>query len=623
MNAITETPLQEATKVAREMRGRKENREKIIGFLENGWGRDIAAQAIAAAFCGAPDLDETPSKAAGPAPIIADPVQGANTTSELVEETHAPVSDHSITLDLQTVTEEGAKPVLSKPESANEPEQSEPTAEIKDAALHFVKETDSFTETVERLISKFNITPDDAKSFAGEAMEAARWEEVQSNLTLTREAAEARDRELATKAERDHLFIENYGFKHRKRMKVSPEDEAKAAEYLRTQKPNVPETKITRMDFVKKKKLYWLWEHRIPFGFLSTIAGEPDEGKSLITLYLAACVSKGEKLYGNLLDTEPGEVLLLSAEDDPETTLRPRLEAAGAALDRIHLLESVMLTNGPGQEGSERLAQLDTDIKAIEAILDAHPEITLIIIDPISSFLGAANMNREQEVRRVLEPLRRRARKSGIAVVMVAHFNKNSDTRSAMDRVGGAKAIVGMGRAAWTCVREPKKEEQKPGTIVDVDRRLFLKLKANLTPSRVGGLVYTIRTKMVEVEDKHLKLTEEEQPRIVWLEETSSTAQEIMIGGEEPKVNKAKSAKEWLKTYLGSVGGYAESAAVREAGEKAGYSKTTLYRAKAELKVNEVWGGEHTSYWVLPGVVVPTVGLHGIKVNSEAVSTNG
>ena len=44
-----------------------------------------------------------------------------------------------------------------------------------------------------------------------------------------------------------------------------------------------------------------------------------------------------------MADTEPAQVLILSAEDDPETTLRPRLEAAGADMDRIHLLESVVL----------------------------------------------------------------------------------------------------------------------------------------------------------------------------------------------------------------------------------------------------------------------------------------
>jgi len=218
----------------------------------------------------------------------------------------------------------------------------------------------------------------------------------------------ANDKAQAAQTEANHLFLENYGYKHRKRIKVSPEDEEKAAKHYRelAEKEQGPKTRVRRMDFTKKKKLYWLWQNRIPFGALTTIAGDPDEGKSLITLYLSACVSTGKKLYGNTEKTEPGDVLLLSAEDDPEITLRPRLEAAGAYLDKIHLLESVMLTDGAGKEDGERIAQLDTDIKAIERILDENPDIKLIIIDPISSFLGSANMNREQEVRRVLQPLR-------------------------------------------------------------------------------------------------------------------------------------------------------------------------------------------------------------------------
>ena len=108
-----------------------------------------------------------------------------------------------------------------------------------------------------------------------------------------------------------------------------------------------------RMSSYAKKKIYWLWQDRIPFGSLCTIAGDPDEGKSLITLYVAARVSRGQKLYDNTTDTEPAEVLILSAEDDPETTLRPRLEAAGANLDRIHLLESVVLKDARGTSRSE------------------------------------------------------------------------------------------------------------------------------------------------------------------------------------------------------------------------------------------------------------------------------
>ena len=480
--------------------------------------------------------------------------------------------------------------------------------EIKSVASQIAKKTPVFEKVVEGILEEFDISTEEANKFAGQALEDRIFDEQQYADQLREQAGKDRDDSLKAQAEADRLFLENYGYKHRKRIKVSPEDEAKAAKLYRelAEKEQGPKTRLRNMSFTKKKKLYWLWQNRIPFGALTTIAGDPDEGKSLITLYLSACVSTGKKLYGNMEDTESGDVLLLSAEDDPEITLRPRLEAAGADLQRIHLLESVMLTDGAGKEDGERIAQLDTDIKAIEKILDDNSDIRLIIIDPISSFLGTANINREQEVRRVLQPLQRRARNSGIAVVMVAHFNKNSETRSAMDRVGGAKALVGLSRAAWTCIREPKQEAKEGEPMpVESDRRLFLKLKNNLAPSKIGGLVYAISVASVEVEDKYGKPVMEDQPYIVWLEETKSTAQEVVIGGEGKPVSKSETVRGWLQTYLEAAGGYALSADVSKAAAELGYSKTTLYRACGQLKVKQTWVGRATC-WALPGVVVPT-----------------
>ena len=388
--------------------------------------------------------------------------------------------------------------------------------------------------------------------------------------------------------------------------------------------PAAPPTsgvQIKRMSTYAGKKLYWLWQNRIPFGTLSTIAGDPDEGKSLITLYITARVSKGEKLYDNPLETEPAEVLILSAEDDPETTLRPRLEAAGADLDKVHLLESVMLRDGEARRLSERIAQLDEDIAAISSYLDQNPAIKLIVIDPISSFLGKANMNREQEVRRALQPIANRAKQTGLAVIMVAHFNKNSDTRSAMDRVGGAKAIVGMGRAAWTCVREPDKEPE-PGVMPMVnDRRLLLKLKGNLAPSKIGGLVYTIRTVPVSVEDKDGLMVEVDQPYIVWVETTQQTAQDVVIGDRDgvPKVSKAKQAEVMLHEYLMKEGGWASVDNVKL---HLPFEGNTLQRARANLKLWQTWAyveGRPTSVWGLPGVKKPP--SSSVQVEAEVVGT--
>jgi hypothetical protein len=53
---------------------------------------------------------------------------------------------------------------------------------------------------------------------------------------------------------------------------------------------------------------------------------------------------------------EPGEVLVISGEDDPETALVPRLTVAGADLARIHIVKSVVLP-----DKGEREFQLDQE----------------------------------------------------------------------------------------------------------------------------------------------------------------------------------------------------------------------------------------------------------------------
>jgi RecA-family ATPase len=60
--------------------------------------------------------------------------------------------------------------------------------------------------------------------------------------------------------------------------------------------------------------------------------GDPDLGKSTITLDLAARVSRGFAMPPEMgAASEPAGVLLMSAEDDLARTIRPRLDVAGAA----------------------------------------------------------------------------------------------------------------------------------------------------------------------------------------------------------------------------------------------------------------------------------------------------
>ena len=91
----------------------------------------------------------------------------------------------------------------------------------------------------------------------------------------------------------------------------------------------------------------WLWPGRIAKGKLTLLVGDPGLGKSFITLDMAAHITRGEK-WPDGAPCPLGTVLLLSAEDDPADTIRPRLDAMGAEVKLVHILQAV---RAPGKNG--------------------------------------------------------------------------------------------------------------------------------------------------------------------------------------------------------------------------------------------------------------------------------
>jgi hypothetical protein len=129
-------------------------------------------------------------------------------------------------------------PALPEPvaEVMSEPESNGATDdEIKQTALRFVKQTESYAKTVELLVAEFDITPDEAKDFAGQALEDSRYSEIQYSDQLRTAAAESRDKELEAQAEAGRLFVDNYCLKMNKKKPTTPEEYEKYAKLLRLQ----------------------------------------------------------------------------------------------------------------------------------------------------------------------------------------------------------------------------------------------------------------------------------------------------------------------------------------------------------------------------------------------------
>ena len=68
----------------------------------------------------------------------------------------------------------------------------------------------------------------------------------------------------------------------------------------------------------------WLWRGRIPFAKLTLFDGDPDQGKSVAAVDVAARVTTGRG-FPDGATCEPGNVVIYNVEDAADDTTVPRL----------------------------------------------------------------------------------------------------------------------------------------------------------------------------------------------------------------------------------------------------------------------------------------------------------
>jgi putative DNA primase/helicase len=131
---------------------------------------------------------------------------------------------------------------------------------------------------------------------------------------------------------------------------------------------------------------------------------------------------------------------------------------------------------------------LKTDVDLLEAKAKEIADVRLIVVDPISAYMGGSDGNGNVETREVLEPLAEMANRLRIAVVAVTHLNKGGGggNQSAFNRFSGSIAFIAAARAAFAVLEDPE----------DGDRRFLLQAKNNLGP-KCNGLVFRMEQRLV------------------------------------------------------------------------------------------------------------------------------
>lgn len=322
----------------------------------------------------------------------------------------------------------------------------------------------------------------------------------------------------------------------------------------------LPPVLFRRMADIGSVPIEWLWAQRIALGKISIMAGDPGLGKSQISCHFAAAVTTGGR-WPDGSRAPTGSVIFICCEDDAADTIKPRLEAAGADCNRIVLYDWTS-----NRDGSRQHFDVGQHIEALSALVREMGDVRLIVIDPISAYMGGADSHVVADVRQALAPLQAMASELGPAVLMVSHLNKGGGAGGAMNRVSGSGAFVAVARSAWLVAKDPQ----------DEIRRILTPLKNNLGDDQTG---FSYRVESWQSGDIV-------SSRVVFNSEPVAVSADDLLqrsGGQGEDGSALAEACEFLRQELED--GPKPSKKVDASARDAGVSGASLKRARKDLGV--------------------------------------
>ena len=343
-------------------------------------------------------------------------------------------------------------------------------------------------------------------------------------------------------------------------------------------KYNSQQCVVEYVDDIEEAGYDWIIPNKLCAGALTIMAGDPGVGKSTVALDIAACISTGSTFPFRSAVKNPGVVYVLSCEDSASKTTKPKLRVLKADLSKVGVVNPIV-KNDNGKDTTVDI----TDYRYFEDLMRKEPNLRMLIIDPISSFMGGIDSHNNSEVRGALVGITQIASKHNVGVLAITHLNKASASSKPQYGVVGSIGFSAVARTILFVEKGINPEEP--------ETRYLSVIKNNISKDDNSAAAF----RMLDCNGV---------PKINWLSDKLTRQDLDRMREEAANKSRGRSVSDkgvkmiaWLKKRL--KGGPVKTAAIEHACSQLGYNFRTMknyknYIGAGSKRIDGDW------HWFLP-----------------------
>jgi len=339
--------------------------------------------------------------------------------------------------------------------------------------------------------------------------------------------------------------------------------------YTNIENIDIFEPEWSVMSEVEGREQAWFWPNVVPLHTSTILAGIGGIGKSLLLLNIISHVTNGEKaiICGDEVIFPIGNVILMSAEDDIHSQIQPKLKAMNADLKKIHFIKSKI----GNISKKKRFIELDIDLHILEDKLiklkEIQERVSLIVIDPVTYFLGKVRDRDNIEVANFLQGLNDLAEKYDLAIILNKHLRKQASGGlkgliDATNEISGASSWVNTPRMCWLVTAWHD----------DPTIKVMTNAKQNLISVEDTQMAYAYRI-----------ISHEGRGKLQWLDSKMCINSSQAMNKETYEMGKLEQGIEFILNYLKKNGQSRYDSIVEEA-IKSGIKKKTIRSASEKFE---------------------------------------